>query len=672
MLELPRPSGERALPKEQGNRESSRKEKSKMKKPEKLPMCTPNLADEKYAVLALLFPNAVTETIDENGSVVRAIDAEILSQEINTHVVSGREERYQFTWPDKRKSVLLANAPTAATLRPCRGESVDFDNTENLYIEGDNLEVLKLLRETYLNRVKMIYIDPPYNTGNDFVYEDKWVVGSEKWAEMSGNYDEKGKRLVKNLDSNGRFHTDWLNMIYPRLRIAKDILDNEGLIFISVDDNELENLKKICNEIFGESNFVADLIWANKEGGGSSDSKLFRIKHEHLICYSKNIESVEISGVPVGNKERYKSGDEFESTRGRYYLQKLGMGTIRYSGSLDYPIIAPDGSAIMPADNNGGRKACWRWSRQKYKWGLENSFIEIKKDSNGIWTVYSKQYLNCDNDGNIIKRTQRPMGVINEYSSTQAAKLLESMGLGSFFSYAKPVELIRYLCERMVSSDHIVLDFFSGSATTAHAVMQLNAEDGGKRKFIMVQIPEQTDEESEAYKAGYKNICEIGKERLRRAGRKIIGSHHGTENPPLKIDSYRPDIGFRVLKLDSSNMKDVYYTPEEYAQMGFNLEGFTDNIKPDRSEEDLLFQVLLDLGIPLSAKITEKGGAYHVNGNYLIAHFGRVDTGIITAIARLQPHYAVFRDRSFQSDSALVNFEQVFNTYSPHTIRKVL
>ena len=762
-------------------------------------MQTPNLADENFAALAALFPNAVTETVDENGTVIRAIDKDALAQEINAQVVDGREERYQFTWPDKRKSVLLANAPIAAALRPCREESVDFDTTENLYIEGDNLDVLKLLRETYLNRVKMIYIDPPYNTGHDFVYRDEWAVDSSQWSEMSGDYDEQGNRLVPNLDSNGRFHTDWLNMIYPRLRVARDLLTDDGAVFISINDNEVFNLMKICNEVYGESNFVADLVWSNKEGGGSSDSKLFRIKHEHILCYSKNIDFIKIMGTPVGNEERYKSSDEYVLTRGKYYLQKMGMGTIQYSVSLDYPIATPDGSTVMPADNNGGRKACWRWSKQKYEWGLENGFIEIKKDSSGTWTVYSKQYLNADNEGNIIPRTQRPMGIIDEYSSIQATKLLENMGLGSVFSYAKPIELIRYLCERITTSGDIILDFFSGSATTAHAVMQLNAEDCGNRKFIMVQLPEVCAEDSEAAKAGYSTICEIGKERIRRAGAKIVLSdqfsvfreemrdygcvklsgfncvaegdgidggdlsagkkvteggvvfpvgsdeksgsfnsvehsgrsgqkfgegvlqlslysegvaggtgdtaanlregrlpckygyygsesiahgdrknadcpHFKTENCPLKTNNY-PDIGFRVLKLDSSNMKDVYYTPEEFitkAKQQVNLDGFADNIKEDRSDEDLLFQVMLDLGIPLSAKITQDGDVLTVDENYLIACFRQVDTALITEIAQRKPYYAVFRDRSFRSDSAMVNFEQVFNTYSPQTIRKVL
>ena len=559
----------------------------------------------------------------------------------------------------------MANAPINKTLRPCRKESVDFDHTENLYIEGDNLEVLKLLQETYLGKIKMIYIDPPYNTGNDFVYEDDFAQSTEEYLDNSGQFDEEGNRLVKNLDSNGRFHTDWLNMLYPRLKLSKDLLSDDGVIFISINDMEVTNAKKICDNIYGESNFVADLIWANKEGGGSSDSKLFRIKHEHIICYAKRIELVNIKGVAISNAERYSKSDEYENERGTYYLQKLGMGSIQYSQSLDYPIKTPDGTFVMPSDNNGGRRACWRWSREKYERNKKRGFVDIKKDSKGVWTVYTKQYMKCDNEGNPIDRTQRPMGIIEEFSSTQAAKLLEYIGMGSCFSYSKPVELIKWLISRLELSEDIVLDFFSGSASTAHAVMQLNAEDGGKRKFIMVQLPEKTDEKSEAYKAGYKNICEIGKERIRRAARKIA-----EENPEAKFDG-----GFRVLKCDSSNMKDVYYQSSEYEPSLFS--SLEDNIKEDRTPEDLLFQVMLDLGVLLSGKIEETTIAgkkiFNVEDNYLIACFDdNVTDEVITEIAKQQPYYFVMRDSSMASDSVATNFEQIFATYSPSTERRVL
>ena len=633
---------------------------------DKMNMHTKNKADENYKKLAELFPNAVTETIDPTtGEVVRAIDKDVLMQEINTKVVEGNEERYQFTWPDKKKSVLLANAPINKTLRPCRKESVDFDHTGNLYIEGDNLEVLKLLQETYLGKIKMIYIDPPYNTGNDFVYEDDFAQSTKEYFDNSGQFDEEGNRLVKNLDSNGRFHTDWLNMLYPRLKLSKDLLSDDGVIFISINDMEVTNAKKICDNIYGESNFVADLIWANKEGGGSCDSKLFRIKHEHIICYAKRIELVNIKGVAISNAERYSKSDEYENERGTYYLQKLGMGSIQYSQSLDYPIKTPDGTFVMPSDNNGGRRACWRWSREKYERNKKRGFVDIKKDSKGVWTVYTKQYMKCDNEGNPIDRTQRPMGIIEGFSSTQAAKLLEYIGMGSCFSYSKPVELIKWLISRLELSEDIVLDFFSGSASTAHAVMQLNAEDGGKRKFIMVQLPEKTDEKSEAYKAGYKNICEIGKERIRRAAGKIA-----KENPEAKFDG-----GFRVLKCDSSNMKDVYYQSSEYEPSLFS--SLEDNIKEDRTPEDLLFQVMLDLGVLLSGKIEETTIAgkkvFNVEDNYLIACFDdNVTDEVITEIAKQQPYYFVMRDSSMASDSVATNFEQILATYSPSTERRVL
>ena len=629
----------------------------------KLNMQTTNIVDENIKRIGELFPNCLTERLNEEGKPEVAIDFDQLRQELSKGIVEGAEERYQFTWPDKRNAIRLANAPTTDTLRPCREESVDFDNTKNLYIEGDNLQVLKLLRENYLGKVKMIYIDPPYNTGNDFVYNDDFSQSASEYMHNSGQEDEEGNRLVVNPESNGRFHTDWLNMIYPRLKVAKDLLSEDGLLFISLNDIEVTNARKVCEEVLGANNFVADLIWANKEGGGSSDSRLFRIKNEHILCFTRNIESVEIKGVPISNADRYKGKDDFFEERGPYYLQKLGMGSIQYSASLDYPIEAPDGTMVMPADNNKGEKACWRWSKDKFLNNLSRGFVEMKKDSSGIWTIYTKQYMMCDNDGNIIERTQRPMGIIEEYSSTQAAKLLKAINIP--FDYSKPVELINYLVNRIDCKDSIILDFFSGSATTAHAVMQLNAEDGGKRKFIMVQLPEATDEKSEAYKAGYKNICEIGKERIRRAGKKI------KEDSPLTTQDL--DTGFRVLKLDSSNMQDVYYTPAEFNDRDL----FEENIKPDRTDEDLLFQCMIELGIELSAKIEKKSIAeksvWSVSDGYLMACFDEeVNETTITEIARQHPYYFVMRDSSLANDQVADNFEQIFNHYSKDTIRRIL
>ena len=663
---------------------------------DKLRMQSSNGVEDNITKIAQLFPDCVTETVDErSGQPKHLIDFEKLKQNLSDSVISERAERYQFTWPDKSKAILLANSPINATLRPCREDSVDFDNTQNLYIEGDNLDVLKCLKEIYLHKVKMIYIDPPYNTGNDFVYEDDFAQSSEEYLANSGQFDEQGNRMFTNAESNGRFHTDWLNMIYPRLKVARDLLTDDGVIFISIDDNEVENLRKVCDEVFGERNFVADLVWTNKEGGGSSDSRLFRIKHEHIVCYSKKIDLTCILGDPISNAERYKGSDEYIKERGPYYLQKLGMGSIQYSESLDYPISAPDGTTIMPSDNNSGKKACWRWSQKKFLTNKEKGFTVIKKDNAGIWTVYTKQYMNCDNDGNPIKRTQRPMGVIDKFSSTQAAKYLESEGLG-YFNYSKPKELIKYLLEKLELQDSLILDFFSGSASTAHAVMQLNAEDGGNRKFIMIQLPELTytaktekykdgEEEKERYiideatghpviakdsdarKAGYFTICEIGKERIRRAGKKI------KEESPLTTQDL--DTGFRVLKLDSTNMQDIYYSPKDISQA--DLFSQVDNVKPDRTGEDLLFQVMLELGATLDSKIETTAVAgktiYNVAEGYLVACFDPdVTDDVVKAIAQMQPAYAVLRDTSMKDDSTATNFEQIFKTYSPDTVTKIL
>ena len=677
-------------------------------KMDKLRMESPDMTAQNIDRIAALFPNCITEMLDDEHSTPekkvykRAVNFELLKQMLSPDVVDG-DEAYEFTWVGKKAAIVEANKPIRKTLRPCVAESKDWNTTENLYIEGDNLEVLKLLQETYLGKVKMIYIDPPYNTGNDFIYADDFMRSQEEENEQMGMYDEDENRLFKNTDTNGRFHSDWCSMIYSRLMLARNLLNQTGCVFVSISDIEITNLRRICDEIFGSSNFVADLIWANKEGGGSSDSKLFRIKHEHILCYCKDINQISIIGVPISNANRYKGSDEYESTRGKYYLQKLGMGSIQYSISLDYPIEAPDGSFVMPADNNNGRKACWRWSQEKFNRNKERGFIEIKKDSSGLWTVYTKQYMNCDNEGNLIERTQRPMGIIDEYSSTQASKLLESMQLGSFFSYSKPVDLIKYLIARLDLADGIVLDFFSGSATTAHAVMQLNAEDGGHRKFIMVQLPEPCDEASEAYKAGYKNICEIGKERIRRAGMKIKDNleQNGTDiqylhkelkkaptknicgfDVPIiparwsKADeteenrklSESLDIGFRVLKLDDTNMKDVYYAPDDYDQ-GM-LAGLESNIKDDRTDLDLLFGCLIDWGLPLSLPYkSEKidGCIVHTyNDGDLIACFdANIPESVVKEIAKRKPLRAVFRDSGFASSPEKINVFEIFKLYMP-------
>ena len=620
---------------------------------DKLKMQTANKADENFKKLAAMFPNAVTETIDENGEVVRAIDKDVLMQEISCKVVDGNEERYQFTWPDKKKSVLLANAPKNKTLRPCREESVDFDNTENLYIEGDNLEVLKLLQETYLGKIKMIYIDPPYNTGNDFVYNDDFSVENGVWRVESGDFDEDGNRLVQNTESNGRFHTDWLNMIYPRLKLAKDLLSDDGVIFISIDDNEVENILKCCDEVFGASNFIANLIWKSKSGG-ANDSRFFAVDHEYVIAYAKSADKFVLG---IDREATVTTSYNRKDEKGEYALDRLDKQSIRYSEALDYEIIGPDGTSYRPKHKDPTHpNATWRWSKKN----VEAHYDELVFE-NGC--VYTKNY---KKEGAIA----RSLLLEDRFGRTRTGKTdCFALFNRDYFSNPKPYKLIRYLQIIASNKDSIILDFFSGSATTAHAVMQLNAEDGGNRKFIMVQLPEETDEKSEAYKAGYKNICEIGKERIRRAAKKIA-----EENPEAQFDG-----GFRVLKCDSSNMKEVYYNPAEYEPSLFSR--LEDNIKEDRTPEDLLFQVMLDLGILLSSKIqvrSEKVGMrsysyFDVEDGYLIACFDKdIDEEVITAIAKQKPYYFVMRDSSMANDSVATNFEQIFAAYSPDTVRKVL
>ena len=637
---------------------------------DKLKMHTPSLADEHFAALAALFPNAVTETIDENGTVVRAIDKDVLMQEISAHVVEGREERYQFTWPDKKKSVLLANAPIAAALRPCREESVDFDTTENLYIEGDNLDVLKLLRETYLGRVKMIYIDPPYNTGSDLVYDDDFSQDAEAYFASSGQYDEQGNKLVQNTESNGRYHTDWLNMLFPRLRLAKDLLSSDGVIFISIDDNEAVNLKKLCDEVFGSVNYVGQITVVGNPRG--RDYGGVARMHDYLFVYKKSPEAIinlidnpdnvfpmsdELGGFELRELRNRNIKFNKENRPNLYYPFYIDPNDADKYGLLTISLETHEGWVELYPLESQGINTVWRWGKPKAMQNL-NVNIKGKPMRNGSYMIVEKYRES--------RKMARSVWWDKDTNTEKGTLLVKELLDGKVFDYPKPVEMLKRICEMGTSpdTDDLVLDFFSGSSTMAHAVMLKNASDGGKRKFIMVQLPEITDENSFAREAGYSTICEIGKERIRRAGAKIKA-----DNPLTTADL---DVGFRVLKLDSSNMKDVYYTPEEYAQLGFSLDGFMDNIKEDRSPEDLLFQVMLDLGIPLSAKITQDGDVFHVNDNYLIACFKKVDTELITAIAKLKPYYAVFRDSSFTSDSAMVNFEQVFNTYSPNTIRRVL
>lgn len=552
---------------------------------DKLKMQTANKADDNFKKLAAMFPNAVTETVNENGEVVRAIDKDVLMQEISCTVVDGNEERYQFTWPDKKKSVLLANAPINNTLRPCREESVDFDSTENLYIEGDNLEVLKLLQETYLGKIKMIYIDPPYNTGNDFVYEDDFAQSTDEYLANSGQYDEDGNRMVQNTESNGRFHTDWLNMMYTRLRIAKDLLADDGSIFVTLDDHEIGNCRKILDEVFGESSFIATVVWENFYG--RSNAAAISPAHNYILIYSKagenwkNIRRL----LPRDEKtvSKYKNPDN--DPRGDWRLGPIFASGERHEG-LMYTITTPSGRKVSPPKGSH-----WRMLEKDFWKMYEDGRILFGMDGNGAPAV--KLYLQDVQDGMV----PRSIWSCSEVGHTQDAKReIQALFPDEVpFDTPKPTKLIKQIAYISCAENDIILDFFSGSATTAHAVMQLNAEDGGHRKFIMVQLPEKCDEKSEAYKSGYKTICEIGKERIRRAGAKI------KEEAGLAAQNL--DTGFRVLKCDTSNMKDVYYNPAEYEVNMFSR--LEDNIKEDRTPEDLLFQVMLDLGVLLSSKIEE-------------------------------------------------------------------
>lgn len=639
---------------------------------EKMNMHTPDLAKENYEKLAALFPNAVTETKDENGETVRAIDADVLRSEIAATVVEGTQERYQFTWPDKRKSVVLANQPIAKTLRLDREKSVGRDgtpgsiDTENIYIEGDNLDALKLLQETYLGKVKMIYIDPPYNTGSDaFVYDDDSSISGEEFAERSGQRDDDGNLLFDmrtNNESNGRFHTDWLNMLYPRLRIAKDLLTNDGLIFISIDEGESHNLRKVCDEVFGEENFVVQIIW-EKRFTRSNNSKRFTTQTEPIICYAKSISEIQSIQEKRNDKADSIYSNPDNDPRGPWTsVSYVNPALKEQRPNLAYPIQNPYTHEWVNHPTNA-----WKYEKGTYeKHVAENRLYWGKNKENKYPRL--KKFLSEMNGGMVPVDLWR-----REESGTTdlASKALEELLGRKIFDFPKPVELIKRIISLIINDennkDDIILDFFSGSATTANAVMQLNAEDGGNRKFIMVQLPEVCDEKSEAYKAGYRTICEIGEERIRRAGKKI------NEESPLTTTKL--DIGFRVFKVDSSNMEDVYYRPADVKQAQLDL--FADNIKPDRTPEDLLFQVMLDLGITLSSSVDEEmldgQKVFSVADGYLIACFDKdVTDETVKAIAKRHPFYAVFRDSGMANDSVMANFEQIFETYSPQTQRKVL
>lgn len=636
---------------------------------EKLKMHTQDVAEANIEKIGQLFPNCLTERINENGNLEMAIDFDKLKQELSKEVVEGNQERYQFTWPGKREAMRLANTPSNMTLRPDRESSVDFDNTENLYIEGDNLEVLKLLRENYLGKVKMIYIDPPYNTGNDFVYEDDFSETAGEFKDKSGMFDESGNMLLQNYevntDSNGRFHTDWLNMIYSRLKIARDLLTEDGGIFISIDDHEHDNLKKIANEIFGERNFIANVVW-QRTYAPISLKKYFSENHDFCLIYAKDIVQFRMNLLPRSDKQNkdYKNPDN--DPRGVWKVGNLTVGPA--VEKQIYEIVGPTGKKFLPPSGY-----CWRFTKEKFEAMRADNRIWFGSEGNN--SPVPKLFLTEVQDG----VTPMTVWTFDEVGHGQEAtrELRDLMGAAVFTS-PKPIRYItRFIQIGMTKEDDIVLDFFSGSATTAHAVMKLNSEDGGNRKYILVQLPETTDVKSDAYKAGYDNICEIGKERIRRAGKKILEELQAKQGNVDLFCKQEPecklDTGFRVLKLDTSNMQDVYYKPEEFSETSL----FEDNVKPDRTPEDLLFQVMLECNLPLSAKIERKTIAgkevFNVNEGYLLACFDEdVNETVITEVAKLKPYYFIMRDKSLSSDNVADNFEQIFNAYSKDTIRKIL
>ena len=612
-----------------------------------------------------LFPHCITERRGDNGKIELAIDFEKLQVELSDDIIGEGEERYQFTWPDKRKAIREANVRTTSTLRPCRAESVDFDTTENLYIEGDNLEVLKVLRETYLGKVKMIYIDPPYNTGNDFVYNDDFAQGKDDFEQSSGLFDEEGNQTIepmqRNTESNGRFHTDWLNMIYPRLKVARDLLSEDGVIFISIDDNEVENLQKVCDEIFGEINFVAQYPWRKRTAKSDVPFGISQ-DYEWIICCAK---SNKFNASIEGEGRKYYETPDFPNRPWRVHdLTKQTTASERPNSY--FTIVNPKNGEEYPANPN----ATWRitidtiedyYKENRIVFPGDYEFLRISKPVLRYWKEDDIKKAG-ENFGRVAVSSKLPDNI---GMSQDGTKEVTNLFDGKIFSFPKPSSLIQFFAKIINSNDAIILDFFSGSATTAHAVMKLNAEDGGNRKFIMVQLPEKTDEKSEAYKAGYKNICEIGKERIRRAGKKVK-YEAGLQGENL-------DTGFRVLKLDSSNMADVFYTPESFDASKL----FVDNVKVDRTSEDLLFQVMLELGVELSAKIESKKvvgkEVYFVDDNYLIACFDTdVNEAAITEIAKMNPVYFVMRDSSMSSDNVADNFDQIFQHYSKDTVRRIL
>lgn len=649
---------------------------------DKLKLRTSDFTDENIKRIAELFPNCVTEDRDAKGNITKSIDFDLLRQELSKNIVEGPQERYQLNWPGKREALLTANAPIAKTLRPCREESVDFDTTQNLFIEGDNLDALKLMQETYLGKIKMIYIDPPYNTGNDFIYEDDFAETTEEFFKKSNQKDEEGNRLVANTESNGRFHSDWLSMMYPRLKLARNLLKEDGVIFISIDDNEVGNLKKMCNEIFGEENFLTQFVVVSAPAGTQSSVNVAQ-QHSYCLAFKKSNKFTTFK-IKLSEEKMIKKYNEKDAS-GSYYIERLwkrGVGGKKEDvPSLHFPVyynektnkIFIDDEAkdekslikIIPYQTKGvlGR---WTWSKDKMK--KEKDKLIIKKVA-GEYKLHKKKYAN-EEEGYL------PYSIIGADIARTELESIETKEImnAKIFDYPKYSKFVEYFLKFCTLKNDIILDFFAGAATTAHAVMNLNVEDGSARKFIMVQLHEPCNENSEAFKAGYKTIADIGKERIRRAGKKIKeeNASRGTARRAPTLDT-----GFRVLKVDTSNMQEVYYNPDAYSQD--TLFKMADNIKPDRSDEDLLFQVLLDWGVDLCLPIVKEkisgNDVFFVSKNALAACFtrkGEITEDFCKELAKREPLRVVFRDSGFKDDSMKINVEQIFKLMSPHTEVKTI
>ena len=667
---------------------------------DKLKMQSTNIIEENINKIAELFPNCITEGVDDKGTVRKLVDFEMLKQELSNYVIDDQAERYVMSWPDKKKTILMTNSPIAKTLRPIREKSVDFDNTKNLYIEGDNLDVLKLIRETYLNKIQMIYIDPPYNTGNDFVYEDDFSESNESYLLRSNQLDDQGLRMVANTESNGRFHTDWLNMIYSRLKIARDLLTEDGIIFISIDDNEQANLKKVCDEIFGANCFCGTLI--QNKGNAQNDAHNMQKNHEYILCYFKNsnsnLENI-ISSKEIVEKEVfmdangyfYKGSGLVTGGEGGTLNRRPNLGHSIYYNETTNDIIAVQdyditkartsnnedevyttnmdlinkGYSVIRPPKKGTKLGVWTWSLEKIN--AEKNDLLVSKTKDG-YSIYKKVYTTekiYEKYGKkyVMIKKDMPSRSVLDFSTAKGSSVVNDLLGMKVFDNPKNIDLMMYLISLINNKNMIVMDFFSGSATTAHAVMEQNLLDGGHRHFIMVQLPEICNDVNK--QQGFETICDIGQERIKKAG-EIINK---------KTLNHDVDTGFRVLRLDSSNMKDVYYNPSELKQS--NLFDLASNIKEDRSAEDLLFQVMLDMGVLLSSDIKVETIAgkkvFNVNDGNLVCCFDEnLTDDVVTQIAKMQPLYAVFRDSSMSSDSVAVNFDQIFETYSPTTIRKIL